>query len=121
MAGKPLADKHGAPLRLIDPSRYGYKSAKLITSIKFVEEGKGSMACDIGPYYSPQGRYLAGLRLTARSRGPNAQNQRRRDHGVLMLRLSKRRFVQLAGLAHRRIASCPWAVAGAPEATAIAS
>ncbi len=60
MAGKPLPDKHGAPLRLIDPSRYGYKSAKLITSIQFVAEGKGSMACDIGPYYSPAGEILAG-------------------------------------------------------------
>jgi sulfoxide reductase catalytic subunit YedY len=60
MAGKPLQDKHGAPLRLIDPSRYGYKSAKLISSITFVEEGKGSMACDIGPYYSPDGTILAG-------------------------------------------------------------
>jgi sulfoxide reductase catalytic subunit YedY len=60
MAGKPLADKHGAPLRLIDPSRYGYKSAKLITSIQFVSEGKGSMACDIGPYYSPSGEIQAG-------------------------------------------------------------
>ncbi|MBY0506291.1 MAG: molybdopterin-dependent oxidoreductase [Bryobacteraceae bacterium] len=60
LAGKPLPDKHGAPLRLLDPSRYGYKSAKLITSITFVEEGKGSMACDIGPYYSPDGRILPG-------------------------------------------------------------
>ncbi len=60
MAGKPLADQHGAPLRLIDPSKYGYKSAKLITSITFVAEGKGSMACDIGPYYSPSGEILAG-------------------------------------------------------------
>jgi DMSO/TMAO reductase YedYZ molybdopterin-dependent catalytic subunit len=60
LAGKPLPDKHGAPLRLIDPSKYGYKSAKLITSITFVEEGKGSMACDIGPYYSPSGDILAG-------------------------------------------------------------
>ena len=60
MAGKPLEDKHGAPLRLIDPSRYGYKSAKLITSIQFVAEGKGSMACDIGPYYSPGGEIQAG-------------------------------------------------------------
>jgi hypothetical protein len=58
--GKPLPDKHGAPLRLLDPSKYGYKSAKLITSIEFVEEGKGSMACDIGPYYSPDGAILAG-------------------------------------------------------------
>ncbi|MEO8128337.1 MAG: molybdopterin-dependent oxidoreductase [Bryobacteraceae bacterium] len=60
MAGTPLPDRHGAPLRLIDPSRYGYKSAKLITSIKFVETGKGSMACDIGPYYSPTGEILPG-------------------------------------------------------------
>jgi DMSO/TMAO reductase YedYZ molybdopterin-dependent catalytic subunit len=60
MAGKPLADRHGAPLRLIDPRRYGYKSAKLITSIEFVAEGKGSMACDIGPYYSATGEIKAG-------------------------------------------------------------
>ncbi len=60
LAGKPLPDKHGAPLRLLDPSRYGYKSAKLITALSFVEEGKGSMACDIGPYYSPDGRILPG-------------------------------------------------------------
>lgn len=60
LEGKPLPDKNGAPLRLIDPSKYGYKSAKLITSIEFVEEGKGSMACDIWPYYSPDGAILAG-------------------------------------------------------------
>jgi len=60
LEGKPLPDAHGAPLRLIDPARYGYKSAKLITSITFVEEGKGSMACDIGPYYSPTGEILPG-------------------------------------------------------------
>lgn len=58
--GKPLPDRNGAPLRLLDPSKYGYKSAKLITSITFVAEGKGSMACDIGPYYSPSGEILAG-------------------------------------------------------------
>jgi DMSO/TMAO reductase YedYZ molybdopterin-dependent catalytic subunit len=60
MAGKPLADRHGAPLRLIDPARYGYKSAKLIVSVEFVAEGKGSMACDIGPYYSPGGEIKSG-------------------------------------------------------------
>jgi hypothetical protein len=49
-------------LRLIAPSKYGYKSAKLITTMTFVEEGKGSMACDIGPYYSPSGDILAGSR-----------------------------------------------------------
>jgi sulfoxide reductase catalytic subunit YedY len=60
MEGKPLPDRHGAPLRLIDPSRYGYKSAKLIASLTFVAEGKGSMACDLGPYYSPGGEIQAG-------------------------------------------------------------
>jgi len=60
MAGDPLTDQHGAPLRLIDPSKYGYKSCKLITKITFVEEGSGSMACDIGPYYSPDGTILPG-------------------------------------------------------------
>jgi sulfoxide reductase catalytic subunit YedY len=60
MQGQPLADRHGGPLRLIDPSRYGYKSAKLITSIEFTEEGKGSMACDIGPYYTPTGEIQSG-------------------------------------------------------------
>lgn len=60
MAGKPLTGRHGAPVRVIDPSRYGYKSAKSIVSITFVEEGKGSMACDIGPYYTPSGEIQEG-------------------------------------------------------------
>lgn len=60
LAGKPLPDNHGAPLRLLDASKYGYKSAKLITTITFVEQGKGSMACDLGPFYSPSGEILAG-------------------------------------------------------------
>ena len=60
MAGRPLTDQHGAPLRLLAPSRYGYKSAKLVTKITFVEKGGGSMACDIGPYYSPTGEILPG-------------------------------------------------------------
>lgn len=60
MAGKPLPDRHGGPLRLIDPARYGYKSAKLITSITFVEEGKGSMACDLGSFYTPGGEIQSG-------------------------------------------------------------
>ncbi len=60
MAGKPLEDKHGAPLRIVDPKRYGYKCAKAITSIQFVESGQGSMACDLGPYYSPTGEIKPG-------------------------------------------------------------
>ena len=30
------------------------------TSITFVAEGKGSMAVDLGPYYTPGGEILAG-------------------------------------------------------------
>jgi DMSO/TMAO reductase YedYZ molybdopterin-dependent catalytic subunit len=63
MHGHALADRHGAPLRIIDPARYGYKSAKLVTSIEFVESGKGSMACDIASYYSPTGEIQAGYDL----------------------------------------------------------
>jgi len=74
LAGKPLPDNHGAPLRLIDGSKYGYKSAKLITSITFVAEGKGSMACDIGPYYSPSGEILAGYDHPL-DHGPNARRK----------------------------------------------
>jgi sulfoxide reductase catalytic subunit YedY len=74
MAGKPLPDRHGAPLRLIDPARYGYKSAKLITSIEFVAEGKGSMACDIGPYYSPTGEIKSGYDHPL-DLGPNARRK----------------------------------------------
>lgn len=60
LAGKPLTDNHGAPLRMIDASKYGYKSAKLIHTVTFVEQGKGSMACDLGPFYTPGGEILAG-------------------------------------------------------------
>lgn len=55
MAGKPLSEDHGAPLRLVDPARYGYKSAKVITTLTFTAEVAGSMACDTGPYYSLEG------------------------------------------------------------------
>lgn len=60
MAGKPLTERHGAPLRVFDPARYGYKSAKVITGIQFIKEVTGSMACDIGPYYSLGGEIKAG-------------------------------------------------------------
>ncbi|MCX8021906.1 MAG: molybdopterin-dependent oxidoreductase [Syntrophorhabdaceae bacterium] len=42
MDDKPLPDIHGGPLRLIMPSKYGYKSAKTIVKLEFVaEEGTG--------------------------------------------------------------------------------
>ena len=42
MDDAPLPDIHGGPLRLIMPSKYGYKSVKTILSLEFVErEGIG--------------------------------------------------------------------------------
>ena len=42
MDNKPLPDIHGGPLRLLIPSKYGYKSVKTIMKLDFVEkEGTG--------------------------------------------------------------------------------
>ncbi len=38
MYGKPLPKQNGAPLRLIVPWKYGFKSIKSVTKIEFVEE-----------------------------------------------------------------------------------
>ncbi len=38
MNGKPLLKKHGSPLRLIIPVKYGYKSLKRVGVIKFSDE-----------------------------------------------------------------------------------
>ena len=35
--GKPLAPKYGGPLRLVVPGKYGYKSAKWVTRVRFTE------------------------------------------------------------------------------------
>ena len=36
--GHPLPKQHGAPLRLVTPWKYGFKSIKSIVSIEFVRE-----------------------------------------------------------------------------------
>jgi len=42
MDDRPLPDIHGGPLRLIIPFKYGYKNAKTIVKLEFVEqEGTG--------------------------------------------------------------------------------
>jgi DMSO/TMAO reductase YedYZ molybdopterin-dependent catalytic subunit len=38
MDGKPLAREHGAPMRLVMPKMYGYKSVKWVQSISLVDE-----------------------------------------------------------------------------------
>jgi DMSO/TMAO reductase YedYZ molybdopterin-dependent catalytic subunit len=35
--GKPLEPEHGGPLRLVVPGKYGYKSAKWVSQVRFTE------------------------------------------------------------------------------------
>ncbi|MZH47167.1 MAG: molybdopterin-dependent oxidoreductase, partial [Nitrospinae bacterium] len=59
MNGKPLSDAHGFPLRLIAPSKYGYKNPKAILEMEFVAEQQAGTWSKIGPY-SPDGTILQG-------------------------------------------------------------
>lgn len=55
MNGEPLTPEHGAPLRLVMPFKYGYKSSKLIAKITFVDHGGQGVVADTWPYYSQTG------------------------------------------------------------------
>jgi DMSO/TMAO reductase YedYZ molybdopterin-dependent catalytic subunit len=55
MNGKPLEDRHGAPLRLVAPVKYGIKNIKRIGSIEYTNERPAD-------YWAEQGYdYYAGL------------------------------------------------------------
>jgi sulfoxide reductase catalytic subunit YedY len=47
--GKPLPKQHGAPLRLVVPWKYGFKSVKSIVRIEFVEKQPTSFWETLGP------------------------------------------------------------------------
>ena len=47
--GKPLPKQHGAPLRLVVPWKYGYKSPKSIVRIEFVGEQPRTFWNDLAP------------------------------------------------------------------------
>lgn len=55
MNGEPLTPEHGAPLRLVIPFKYGYKSSKLITKITLIDHGGQGVVADTWPYYSQSG------------------------------------------------------------------
>jgi methionine sulfoxide reductase catalytic subunit len=59
MNGKPLSDAHGFPLRLIAPSKYGYKNPKAILEMEYVAQPQAGTWSKIGPY-SPDGTILPG-------------------------------------------------------------
>ena len=61
MNGEALSPEHGAPLRLVLPHKYGYKSSKLITKLTFVDKGGMGLVADGWPYYSASGDILPGV------------------------------------------------------------
>lgn len=60
MNGEPLTPEHGAPLRIVMPFKYGYKSAKLITKITLTDHGGQGVVADTWPYYTQGGDIQAG-------------------------------------------------------------
>ena len=46
--GKPLEPDHGGPLRLVVPSRYGWKSAKWINELEFIAEDRAGFWEQLG-------------------------------------------------------------------------
>ncbi len=61
MNGEALTPEHGAPLRLVMPAKYGYKSSKLITTLTFIDKGGMGLVADGWPYYSASGDILPGV------------------------------------------------------------
>lgn len=51
--GHALSPQHGAPLRLVVPWKYGYKSIKSIVKIEFLEEQPGTFWSDLQPNEYP--------------------------------------------------------------------
>ncbi|NIP59166.1 MAG: molybdopterin-dependent oxidoreductase, partial [Gemmatimonadetes bacterium] len=47
--GAPLPKQHGAPIRIITPWKYGFKSAKSVVRIEFVGEEPPTFWNDIAP------------------------------------------------------------------------
>jgi DMSO/TMAO reductase YedYZ molybdopterin-dependent catalytic subunit len=62
MNGEPLSPEHGAPLRLVIPFKYGYRSCKLITKLTLSDTGGQGIVADAWPgYYSPTGDIEPGV------------------------------------------------------------
>jgi len=62
MNGEALGPEHGAPLRLVIPSKYGYRSSKLITKLTLTNTGGQGIVADAWPgYYSPTGDIEPGV------------------------------------------------------------
>ena len=60
MNGQPLSEDHGAPLRLLVPQKYAYKSAKAIKRVEFLAEGKPGIWTDANPIYTAEAEIVPG-------------------------------------------------------------
>src|SRR5260370_39715400 len=49
LCGKPLPKQNGAPIRMVLPWKYGYKSAKSIVKIEFVAKEPPIFCNKVGP------------------------------------------------------------------------
>jgi DMSO/TMAO reductase YedYZ molybdopterin-dependent catalytic subunit len=78
--GEPLTIEHGAPLRLVAPMHYGYKSAKHVSRVEFWRDDRG---------YRP-----AGLRFMEHPRARVALEERGRVVPGLVLRFLYRPLVR---------------------------
>ncbi len=50
--GRPLEPEHGGPLRLVVPSRYGWKSAKWVNGLEFLAEDRPGFWEQLGYHYN---------------------------------------------------------------------
>lgn len=50
MNGELLLDEYGAPLRMMFPAKYGYKSARVVTTVTFTNEGGAGYWSTVGLY-----------------------------------------------------------------------
>ena len=60
MNGRLLSEDHGAPLRLLIPQKYAYKSAKAIKRVEFLAEGKPGIWTDANPIYTAEAEIVPG-------------------------------------------------------------
>jgi DMSO/TMAO reductase YedYZ molybdopterin-dependent catalytic subunit len=67
MNGEPLPQRHGFPLRVVTPGRYGEQSVKWLTRIELVDQPYN------GGLYQSQGWSSAPLETTSRINMPNGQ------------------------------------------------
>ncbi|MEM0961147.1 MAG: molybdopterin-dependent oxidoreductase [Bacteroidota bacterium] len=66
--GQPLSVAHGAPIRLVAPAHYGYKSVKHLREIRVVADGSGYR--EIGPGFLTHPRGRVALEERSRSVRP---------------------------------------------------